>query len=195
MIKKKNNQGFTLLFAALIGALVLAVGIAILSIALKQMTLSSAGRATQQSFYSADSAIECALYLDRGAGISECRLGFFPSPDVASPQGYSSCTDSGVSKDQIRCFGKKIVINGDGAPDTSIAGLVTSTFSIVSNSLGAGNSADWDAETTNNADVCFSVAVTKNGFDSSTIIESRGYNTCNVDAVNRFERAIRSKNQ
>ena len=68
--------------------------------------------------------------------------------------------------------------------------------------LDTSLNADVPASTATNDDMCFSVAVLKIADTSSvvsasgtTIIESRGYNTCNPNAANRFERAIRTVNQ
>src|SRR3989344_8498174 len=58
------QRGFTLLLAALVSSVVLAVGAAIFSIAQKQVTLSVLGRDSQFAFYAADTAAECALYWD-----------------------------------------------------------------------------------------------------------------------------------
>ena len=59
-----SNRGFTLLIAALIASVVLALAVAIFSIAFKQITLSGMGRDSQFAFYAADTGAECALYLD-----------------------------------------------------------------------------------------------------------------------------------
>jgi hypothetical protein len=59
-----RQRGFTLLLAALISSLVLSLGISVVSIARKSVTLSSISRDSQFAFYSADSAAECALYWD-----------------------------------------------------------------------------------------------------------------------------------
>jgi len=59
-----RNRGFTLLLAALVASVVLALGASIFSIAQKQITLSSLGRDSQFAFYAADTAAECALYWD-----------------------------------------------------------------------------------------------------------------------------------
>ena len=65
LIKKGAPQrGFTILLAALIAALVLALGISIFSVAQKQLILSSTGRNSELAFYAADSGAECALYWD-----------------------------------------------------------------------------------------------------------------------------------
>jgi len=191
--------GFTLLFASLIGSLVIAVGLAILDITIKQLALASAGRESQQAFYSADTGTECALYLDRGAGFTDCRLGFFGAPSTTSSgSGMTICgQDSGVpniphiapGSNDIQCLGKKITITRTLRGDS-----VENIFELQKPYTLVGSS--------DNEDMCFSVAVLKT-IDTSgnavasgtTIIESRGYNTCNVDAVNRFERAIRTVNQ
>lgn len=190
---QKNNQGFTLLFASLISALVLAVGIAILNISLKQLVLSSAGKESQQSFYSADSGIECALYLDRGAG-TDCKVGFFGTPSTTesgAPSGVSIC---GVSSGAgtytnlpgYECFGRNISISvGANVNNTVVNSFVLDN----ENSLANSNT---------NENMCFVVSVIKkieqNLATSTTIIESRGYNTCNTDGRDRFERAIRTVN-
>lgn len=192
--KYLNNQnGFTLLFASLISALVLAVGIAILNVSLKQLVLASAGKASQQSFYSADSGIECALYLDRGAG-TDCKVGFFGTPsttDSGAPSGVSVC---GISSSAgtytnlpgYECFGREISISvGANVNNTVINKFVLDN----QNPLANANT---------NENMCFVVSVIKKVnasiATSTTIIESRGYNTCNPDAGERFERAIRTVN-
>lgn len=62
--KTKNQKGFTILLAALVASLVLTLGIAIFSVAQKQVILSSLGRSSQYAFYAADTGAECALYWD-----------------------------------------------------------------------------------------------------------------------------------
>ena len=62
--RKNTQRGFTLLLAALVSSIVLAVGAAIFSIAQKQVTLSALGRDSQFAFYAADTIAECALYWD-----------------------------------------------------------------------------------------------------------------------------------
>ena len=61
---KAGSRGFTLLLAALVSSIVLAVGAAIFGIAQKQILLSSIGRDSQFAFYAADTAAECALFWD-----------------------------------------------------------------------------------------------------------------------------------
>ncbi len=75
------SRGFTILLAALVATLVLALGISVFSIAQKQVILSSLGRSSQYAFYAADTAAECALYWD-------VRFGYFSS---TTPSGAPLC--------------------------------------------------------------------------------------------------------
>lgn len=59
------RRGFTLFIAVLISSLLLAVGLAIFNITLKELILSSTIRDSQFAFYAADGGTECALYWDR----------------------------------------------------------------------------------------------------------------------------------
>lgn len=59
------QRGFTLLIAVILTSVLLSVGLALLDVAYKQVTLSSTARQSQTAFYAADSALECALYWDQ----------------------------------------------------------------------------------------------------------------------------------
>ncbi len=60
-----SNRGFALVISVIITSVVLAVGIALIDIAYKQVLLSSSAKNSQYAFYNADSALECALYWDQ----------------------------------------------------------------------------------------------------------------------------------
>lgn len=64
MNERASERGFTLLIAALVASIVLALGASIFALAQKEVTLSSIGRDSQFAFYAADTAAECALYWD-----------------------------------------------------------------------------------------------------------------------------------
>lgn len=180
--KLKASSGFTLLFASLIGSLVFTIGIAILNISLKQLTLTSAGRESQQSFYSADAGIECALFLDRGAGDSGCLPGFF---GVASStnSGVAACDQDAPAPVNQTCFDQSVTIEY-GTPSTYEGrDMVVSTFNIGTN---------------DDTGICFSVSVIKSvnpsdPSDINTTIESRGYNRCGTEG-DVFERVIKTFN-
>lgn len=63
-IDRKGQRGFTLLLAALVASIVLALGTSIFQIAQKEFALSAMGRDSQFAFYAADTGAECALYWD-----------------------------------------------------------------------------------------------------------------------------------
>ncbi len=62
--KKDGARGFTLLLAALVASVVLALGAAIYGLVVKELELSGLGRDSQFAFFAADTAAECALYWD-----------------------------------------------------------------------------------------------------------------------------------
>lgn len=63
-----SQRGFALLIAVVLTSVVLALGMALLDIAYKQVLLSSSAKNSQYAFYNADSALECALYYDQQQG-------------------------------------------------------------------------------------------------------------------------------
>ncbi len=165
---KKENVGFTLLYASMIAGLLLAIGAAILSITVKQISLSAAGRESQFAFYNADTGTECAVYWYRTSKTGICPAGLFPpKSDSTNDQ---SCTN--ISSNPPKCLGLALT-DKYGGQITSFAQTGLYSFSITSQ--GANN-------------ICFDVTIDKNTDPSKTIITSRGYNTC--DKGNRFERAI-----
>lgn len=60
------SRGFTLFYALLVTSLLLALGLAVFNITLKELMLSSDARESQNAFFAADAALECALFWDRG---------------------------------------------------------------------------------------------------------------------------------
>jgi hypothetical protein len=60
----QKKRGFTLLVASLIASVLLALALFMISIAQKEVILSTFGRDSQYAFYVADAGAECALYLD-----------------------------------------------------------------------------------------------------------------------------------
>ncbi len=62
--KQKNNRGFALLFSVLISSLLLSIGLSIFSVALKELSISTATRQSVYAFFAADSGREYFLYRD-----------------------------------------------------------------------------------------------------------------------------------
>ena len=63
-IRRHSSRGFTILLAALVASVVLALSSSIFIVAQKQLILSSISRDSQYAFYAADTGAECALYWD-----------------------------------------------------------------------------------------------------------------------------------
>lgn len=82
----KGEQGFTLLIAALVSSVVLALGAAIYTIAVHEITLASLGRDSQFAFYTADSVAECALYWD-------FRFSYFATSTPTDPRAQDPTCD------------------------------------------------------------------------------------------------------
>lgn len=199
----KFKKGFSVLFASLTGSLVLAIGLAILSITIKQITLASAGRESQLAFYSADTGIECALFLDSGGGNVNadgnpiCPQGIFGIPDETSlgilPQcGMEAGEYSFNSGTKYKCLDQSFE-RAPGAPSgNSISApvLLSGGAGIVRTTL--------TFKTRGSDNLCFNVTIDKtrkvSGVDEGNIITniiSRGFSTCDITSRNRFERAIK----
>ena len=58
------QKGFAILYAVLVASLLLAIGLAIFNLTIKELLLSSSARESQFAFYAADTGDECALYWD-----------------------------------------------------------------------------------------------------------------------------------
>ncbi|MSU44697.1 hypothetical protein EXS45_00740 [Candidatus Nomurabacteria bacterium] len=103
MIKKniKNNKrGFVLLFAVTLSAILLAIALGVSNIALREVKFSTNTRDTNNAFFAADTAAECALYYDRTPG---------------SPNNYPNAFKA--SPDSMNCAGNSIVPTPSGVPD------------------------------------------------------------------------------
>lgn len=191
----KNEKGFTLLFAVLVSVLVLAVGASIISIALKQVILSGAGRESQYAFYAANTGVECALYWDlNGSQIVGGTLRY-----VFQPPGEDQLEDLA----EVRCAGWGLQsgnwIGGGTEPDVS--GYMDNEWSTTS---GANSTATTfriavqnDVDGAESVLYCAEVTVEKEETDVDgdgseeilTTITSQGLNTCdpnnNARAVER----------
>lgn len=165
-IKKQHNRGFTLLLAALIASLLSALGLAMFSIAQKEVVLSSLGRDSQFAFYAADTGAECALYWD------------FKYNAFATSTTYTSTTTPAV------CAGQEL----QDFPTTWGEGVYDG-----SDGLGGENqyvSSFWFEP----EGYCVYVTVTKQDELPHTQVEALGYSTpCSQpNSARRLERAVRS---
>jgi hypothetical protein len=155
-----RNSAFTILFAVIVSSLILALGLGIVAITMKEVKLSGAGKDSQHAFYAADSGLECAMYYD-------VKYGFATS---------SGSTNGLVS---IICNGNSVPVVSNSPPPTPDS--ATSTFRMYMEYAGTLGIV---------GKPCADVAVIKyvDGSQAKTKIDSRGYNTCDENNSRRLER-------
>ncbi len=158
----KLVRGFTLLVAIVTTAMLLLISFVVSNIALKQLELSYAAEESQYAFYAADTGTECAFYWDTKA-------------TTTSKSAFSTTTASFVN-----CSGQSITT------DNQTVRTVPPVQSLIG---GGGNSNPTSIFQLNMSGGCAIVRVTKNA-NYTTTIDSRGYNTCTVNTVRRFERGV-----
>jgi hypothetical protein len=192
--KSKNNKGFTLLFAVLVSVLILAVGMSIINLSVKQIALSGSGRESQYAFYAANTGIECVYYWDfnppNGAVVFPVK--YDDVIPAAAEQGNIKCAFDGTGGD--RDLYDRLVLgeNWDSAPELDLEALFTDCTgeSICETEF-------WLAFD-NDLPYCANVKVKKEVKTSAsgdkyitTQIDSFGYNTCDTTSPRRVERGLR----
>ncbi len=60
----KQHNGFVLLFALVVSAIIFFIGAGIFSISFKELMVSSISKESQKSIFAADSGVECGLWAD-----------------------------------------------------------------------------------------------------------------------------------
>ena len=155
-------RGFTLLVALIFTSVILAVGLALTDIAVKQVVLASTAQESQYAFYNADSALECGL-----------------DQDVQSHtfDYYNEAVGSNLGP--FMCEGQSILYNaGAVASITAATSSRTTTFSVPCTAGG-----EQAQVTVLKYDV--------NG-NYKTFIYSDGFNNCTDSDPQRVERGLQS---
>lgn len=137
-ISKHHHRGFTLFIAVITVSIVLAIGISILNITLKEYQLSGLSRDSEIAFYAADAGLECALYWDTGvepptfdplntASRAVTCMGSGPTiqPDGAYPEQYDLEYSWGTPSlcARVRVIKFQNTLNYNGATYTCVAGF------------------------------------------------------------------------
>ena len=164
-----TTRGFTVLFAVVVSAIVLSIGLSIANIMLKQITISSAGRESQIAFYTADSGAECAIYADLIGNA-------FPLTE----------SDGDTVVGPFTCFGGAVPTNPNDESGNSVPVAIETPEGVVTT---------FKIQYMEDPKYCAVVSVTKvdsesDGFAEKTTIRSRGYNTCDLNNARRLERGI-----
>jgi hypothetical protein len=185
--KLKENRGVAVLFAVLVAVLMVSVAATMVSIAMRQTILSNTGRDSQYAMFAANTALECALFWDLNYGAS---VTLSTSTDRIFPNTNFNETRPGdfLSKD-VKCNGGNI-LTGAGF-NSGFAG--PAKLRVFTNP----NETTFYLEITPNdgnsyGSYCASATVKKgikNGA-ATTVIETRGYNTCNLNSPRAIERGL-----
>lgn len=147
----------------LIGSLLLAIGIAIFNISIKELSLSTTGRESQFAFYAADTGVECALYWDIRGG------------------AFATSTASNPPTEGVMCNGQDLRSNTDGVDNE------WEILSIDNQSATTRFKLFFDPDDLSKP--CVEVKVIKTRDEG--IIEARGQNKCSGNPSSRTERGIR----
>ncbi len=161
ILKFKEQKGVTLYVAIVVTSALLLVSFAIADVTLKQAALASINRDSHIAFFAADTGVECALFWDLKNTLGG-------SAFATSSSSVINCNgDSNNPENQ------NISIN----PVFGSGGQATSTFQINFKPEAA----------------CAIVSVSKSysGPTLNTLIEAKGYNSCDVNNPRRVERAVR----
>lgn len=191
-------KGFTLLYAIIVTSIILASSLSIISIALRELALTSSARDSQYAFYVANTGLECALYWDIvGTGDDEgvvinARQEIFASP---APDGASPFTTAYAGPDDINCLGADIRDSDTVHYNSDALDIYPDQEWLVNDGSDPSTTQFRISFTGTAAGACADVVVSKEdldpglGFDIQTVIESRGYNTCSTSS-RRVERGV-----
>lgn len=172
----KNQKGFTILYAMLIAGVLLSIGVSIASISIREIALLASAERSTTAFYVADSGAECALAHDFYGPKY-----FLADLVTPAPSDFSGFT-CGANNEAYP-------MSAPTYSTESISGVTyrTSTFTMhidPSSTVIENPSPDTTAR-------CAVVVVKKNTVDGSTIIDSRGFTTCDTSNPKVVERGVR----
>jgi hypothetical protein len=164
-----------MLFAVLVASVLLAVGISIFNLTVKELILSAAGRESQFAFYAADTGAECALYWDfKGVDVFATSTGD-RTPSPATPD----CVDTTGQAAQTFDVTNYVTYTDYPVARTPTSAVTQFTLNLPSLS----------------PQYCAIVTVIKDSSSGilKTVIDSRGYNLPCSDTTNpnRVERALK----
>lgn len=172
---KIKNYGFVLLFSLLISSILLATGLGISRLMVKQITLAGLSRESQVAFFAADSGLECALHWDI--------FGRFDKTDNPEPGRKIYCNGGVIEDDKDSVFqpiGTEVSCNPDQPPQKNkINGDSKSCFTFKISPPGSQL----------RDQVCVFVIVNKET-ENVTKITSNGYNECVLTAPNILQRTL-----
>lgn len=103
---RKPESGFALLIAVIFMSVMLSFGLALGSLGYKQQVLASSAVQSQHAFYTADAALECALFADQ-----QQNLFSYPPSDPPSAPSITCDGSSAISATKTWSSSQWIVTN------------------------------------------------------------------------------------
>ena len=168
-----SKKGFTILYAVLIASLLLSIGVGIYNISIKDLLLSSSASASQIAVFASDSGLECALFWDLRGGVGASSI-FATSSASTIYSGVADC-------------GNNDIVSGVGIGDApSVSAWTTDT------PARTGNTATTIFTMSLENSACSQVSISKDSSSGTlhTIVDARGYNTCDTTNPRRVERGL-----
>lgn len=177
--------GFTILYAILIAGLLLAVGVSIFNISIREFNLSLYANQSQEAMFAADAGYECAFYWNDARFV-----------DVTGNlyRGFATSTDSDFMVVPLMKCGTRLsafnpVLGGGdlGMPQPYVS--THDATSAVSNFILYLDGTETNPDRTGK---CAVVTVTNSLISGAAVtqIDSRGYNTCDGSNPKIVERGI-----
>ena len=168
MKNRSKKGGYALLFTITVAGIILIIGTSIVNIVRKEILLSGTARESQFSFYAADAGIECALLWDiRHPWSPNFDVTVFATSNIVGNYEHIPGAGQGAT-----CDGDDINPFGNITEQTPTS--ATTEFNLVFSD-----------------DTCANVTVQKINQGARTVIDARGYNTCDLSSPRRVERALR----
>lgn len=133
----KQHNGFVLLFALVVSAIIFFIGAGIFSISFKELLISSISKESQKSIFAADSGVECGLWADTNDKLDGSLTNCF-SADTTNVFGWAE-SPSGVYYDVYYKDSKTCAHVNISSIDTGDQGMQTT---IVAQGYNKCNSTD-----------------------------------------------------
>lgn len=137
--RKSSSSGFVILFAVTISSILLSIALGVSNITLKEVKFGTSARDTNNAFFAADTAIECALFNDKPPTSS------FPiaGPATGITCGSNTFTPAFSSNSGVGLYSFSVI--GLGGAGTSCATVTITknpdgTTAIVSKGYNIGDS-------------------------------------------------------
>jgi len=168
-LSKNPPRGITLLISVILTTVVLSVALALLDITYKQVLLASSAKQSQYAFYSADAALECALYWDQKADAFDYTATSYLT------NGFS-CADSQGNPQTITITPPSYTGSGTSPANSTnqALGVRTTIFSIPCTGGGTQGL----------------ITVTKSNTGTTTLFAT-GYSSCTIADPRRIERGLK----